>query len=113
LQRYREEYLPHEIVRWGGDLEDMFPRTCRDLQAHGTPLGAFVAYWFREPRAVRHAYDFFLLKLEGFVNFIAEALPASLATARQEAQELRTAYHAACRPMDDAQAAGVAAGSDR
>ena len=113
LQRYREEYLPHEIVRWGGNLEDMFPRTCRDLQAHGTPLGAFVAYWFREPRPVGHAYDFFLLKLEGFENFIAEALPASLATARQEAQELRTAYHAACRPMDDTQAAGVAAGSDR
>ena len=113
LQRYREEYLPHEILHWGGDLEDMFPRTCRDLQAHGMPLGAFVAYWFRDPRPVQQPYDFFLLKVEGFVNFIAEALPASLATARQEAEELRTAYHAACGPMDDTRAAGVAAGSDR
>jgi uncharacterized protein (UPF0276 family) len=112
LQQYRQEYLPHEIMHWGGDLEEMFPRTCRDLQQDGKS-SAFVAYWFREPRCVPHAYDFFLLKVDGFVNFIAEALPASLATARREAQELRTAYRAACMPTDEAPAAGVATVSDR
>ena len=112
LQQYRQEYLPHEIMHWGGNLEDMFPRTWRALRAHGASSGAFVDYWFREPRCVRHAYDFFLLKVDGFVNFIAEALPASLATARREAQELRTAYQAACLQTDDAEAAGVAAGSE-
>jgi len=112
LRQYRREYLPHEILRWGGDLEDMFPVTCRDLKAHGISQTAFVTYWFREPRAVGQGYDFFLLKVDGFVNFIAEVLPPSLGTARREAQELRTAYQAAC-VQAGAPATGVAAGSEQ
>jgi len=113
LRQYQREYLPHEILRWGGDVEDMFPCTCRELQVQGTSQTAFVAYWFREPRKVGHAYDFFLLKVDAFVDFIAEALPSSLVTARREAQEVRTAYQAACMQTDDASCRSVASGSER
>jgi uncharacterized protein len=113
LRQYRREYLPHEILRWGGDLEDMFPSTCRALQAQGISQKAFVAYWVREPRRVVQAYDFFLLKVDGFVDFIAEALPSSLETARREAKELRAAYQAACVQTGEIRVAGVTGGGGR
>ena len=28
LDRYRCTYLPHELLHWGGEITDMFPRTC-------------------------------------------------------------------------------------
>src|SRR3990167_725254 len=31
LDWYRTRYLPYEILHWGGDVEAMFPQTCRGL----------------------------------------------------------------------------------
>ena len=28
FDRYRRIYLPHELLHWGGELTDMFPKTC-------------------------------------------------------------------------------------
>ena len=39
LNRYRDSYLPHELVHWGGDLPDMFPATCGAVQGR-CPFGA-------------------------------------------------------------------------
>lgn len=95
LDRYRHEYLPHEILHWGGELTDMFPGTCRELERAGLALERFIRFWFRESRPIDAPYDFFLLKIERFVEFVREVLPGAQATALREAAELRGAYQQA------------------
>ncbi|MGH9651368.1 MAG: multinuclear nonheme iron-dependent oxidase, partial [Terriglobales bacterium] len=99
LNAYRQAYLPHEILVWGGDLRDMFPETCRALDARHIPLAGFVHYWFREARAVLGPYDFFLLKSERFCAYVEEVLPSAACTAAREAAELRAAYEAVNRDV--------------
>lgn len=92
LTRYRESYLPHEILHWGGDLEEMFPQTCRALVERGVCLTEFVSFWFRSPRPLTHSYDFFLLKIERFLEFVTERAPDARVFAEQESDSLRLAY---------------------
>ena len=96
LDVYRQMYLPHEILHWGGDLHDMFLETCRQLAREGIDLSAFVGFWFREPDSLNQPYDFFLLKLDRFPRFIHEVLPTAFQDAMREADALREAYHTAC-----------------
>ncbi len=95
LERYRRAYLPEEILNWGGSLRDLFPETCRRLDAEGVPLVTFVGFWFRTPRPVTEPYDFFLIKLDQFVEFVRECLPQAAEQARREAETMREAYGAA------------------
>ena len=99
LPLYSEYYLPYEILEWGGAVREMFPETCRCLDRAGIPLNGFVRFWFREPRANDQAYDFFLLKITRFVEFIREVQPAASDTAEREAQALRDGYRAACEQV--------------
>jgi hypothetical protein len=99
LPLYVEHYLPHEILEWGGVVRDMFPETCRSLDRAGIPLDAFVRFWFREPRETDQAYDFFLLKIARFVEFVREVLPDAAETAEREAAALRDAYAMANEPV--------------
>lgn len=99
LPLYVEHYLPHEILEWGGVVRDMFPETCRSLDRAGIALDGFVRFWFREPRATGEAYDFFLLKITRFVEFVREVLPDVSEMATQEAQALREGYQAACEQV--------------
>jgi uncharacterized protein len=92
LTRYRESYLPHEILHWGGDLEEMFPQTCRRLAERGVCLTEFVTFWFRSPRPLTHSYDFFLLKIERFLEFVTERSPDARVCVQQECDGLRLAY---------------------
>ena len=92
LTSYRTSYLPYEILHWGGDLSEMFPQTCRLLGARGVDLGEFVAFWFRAPRPLTESYDFFLLKVERFIEFVAEVAPEVLACVEEESAVLRQAY---------------------
>jgi uncharacterized protein (UPF0276 family) len=92
LTRYRTSYLPHEILHWGGDLAEMFPQTCRVLAERGIRLTEFVAFWFRSPRPLTHSYDFFLLKIERFLEFVTERTPDARVCAEQESEMLRLAY---------------------
>jgi uncharacterized protein len=96
LDVYRQMYLPHEILHWGGDLHDMFPKTCRQLAREGIDLSAFVSFWFREAHPLKQPYDFFLLKLDRFPRFIREVLPTAFQDAMREADALREAYRTAC-----------------
>lgn len=98
VDRYRAGYLPHEILHWGGDLEDMFIETCRRLKERGLLLEAFVAFWFREPRPSVGSYDFFLLKIERFVEFVREVTPDLQHMVEREARELRQAYRLVNQP---------------
>ena len=98
LEQYQSVYLPYEILHWGGTIEAMFPESCRELHRRTVPLAQFVSFWFREPRPLAGSYDFFLLKIACFVEFIHEVAPDLDRTAAQEADELRTAYHAANEP---------------
>jgi hypothetical protein len=52
----------------------------------------FVAFWYRTRRLESDLYDFFLLKIERFVEFVSERVPVLAAMARCEADELRRAY---------------------
>ncbi|MDH4082437.1 MAG: DUF692 domain-containing protein [Nitrospira sp.] len=92
LGRYRGSYLPHEILHWGGELEDMFVESCRRLEEIGVSLDGFVTFWFRETRPLSGAYDFFLLKIERFVEFVHEVAPELQGMVDREACELRLAY---------------------
>jgi hypothetical protein len=98
IDRYRDHYLPNEILHWGGDLRDMFPETCRLLDQARVPLEVFVSFWFREPRQLQAPYDFFLLKIERFVEFVGERVPSAQETVREEADVLRAAYRFANTP---------------
>ena len=92
VTRYRTSYVPHEILHWGGDLTEMFPQTCRALAERGICLTEFVAFWFRSPRPLTHSYDFFLLKIERFLEFVTERAPDVRACVQQECDMLRQAY---------------------
>jgi len=92
LDRYVQDYLPHEILHWGGDVKEMFPDTSHALALAGIDLDGFVAWWFQTARPTDRAYDFFLLKIERVLAFIGERAPALLADAEREAETLRLAY---------------------
>ncbi|MBK9307214.1 MAG: DUF692 family protein [Nitrospira sp.] len=98
LDRYRTEYLPHEILHWGGDVEDMFVESCRQLRERGLLLERFVSFWFREPRCPSGSYDFFLLKVERFVEFVCEIAPDLQDMVDREASELRRSYQLVNEP---------------
>jgi hypothetical protein len=92
LSLYRTRYLPHELLRWGGDLEELFPVIWNRLNERGITVQDFVRFWFREPCAATAPYDFFRIKLElweGFVCEVAADLGGEVAT---EAQALRTLH---------------------
>lgn len=76
----------------------MFPESCRRLTELDVPLQAFVRFWFRQPRTLTDPYDFFLLKIDRFLEFIRETAPEAVDTADREADELRRAYQAANEP---------------
>ena len=98
LEQYRSTYLPYEILHWGGEIEAMFPESCRRLTEQAIPLAKFVSFWFREPRPVKSAYDFFLLKIERFIEFACEEMPELAGVVEREAGELRHAYSSANEP---------------
>jgi uncharacterized protein (UPF0276 family) len=98
LNLYRSVYLPYEILHWGGKVEDMFVESCRRLRERDVSLDGFVAFWFREPRTLVGTYDFFLLKVDRFVEFIHEMVPELHSIAEREAEDLRRAYRFANEP---------------
>jgi len=101
LAYYRLVYLPNEILHWGGELVDMFPHTNRLLNDAGVRPMDFVTFWFDRPRTHRTPYDFFLLKIEYFLEFVSATLPAAFPSASCEADALRAGYDAANQRMSD------------
>ncbi|HVG02742.1 MAG TPA: DUF692 family protein, partial [Nitrospira sp.] len=99
LDRYRHQYLPHELLHWGGELTDMFPQTCKLLATADVPLERFISFWFERPRSPQGDYDFFLLKIDRFVEFVGSTCAAASTTAMQEADDLRAAYQTANEPF--------------
>lgn len=95
LDWYRTKYLPYEILHWGGDVEAMFPETCRELAGRQITIDGFVSYWFRLPHPVTRSYDFFEVKIDRFVEFVSEQASDLKPLVQREATELRLAYQAA------------------
>jgi hypothetical protein len=92
VTRYHSFYVPHEILHWGGDLAEMFPQTCRTLAERSICLTEFVTFWFRSPRPLTRSYDFFLLKIERFLEFVMERAPDVRGCVQEESDLLRQAY---------------------
>jgi len=92
VNQYVREYLPYEILEWGGDLKQMFPQTLLALGCQRNGLEDFVQFWFDRPRPIHGAYDYFLLKVERFVEFINERFPECRGRVDEEANELRKGY---------------------
>jgi uncharacterized protein (UPF0276 family) len=92
LEIYRSVYLPYEIFSWGGEVGMMFPETCSRLEAQGVSLSRFLSFWFCRPRPAKGPYDFFLVKISRFVEFVREVAPESVSLAEGEAEELRRGY---------------------
>jgi hypothetical protein len=97
LGYYANQYLPHEIISWGGDVRVMFPQTCQLLDQHGVSLNQFVEFWFAHSRRSESEYDFFLLKIHLFVKFLSQVLPDALSTVKQEGELLSQGYVVACQ----------------
>lgn len=95
LDWYRTKYLPYEILHWGGDVEAMFPETCRELAGRQIVTDSFVSYWFHRPHPVTRSYDFFDVKIDRFVEFVSENASELTLLVQREATELRLAYQAA------------------
>ncbi len=53
LHVYATQYLPNEILSWGGDVRVMFPKMCDVLDQCGISLNQFVEFWFAHPRKSR------------------------------------------------------------
>jgi len=62
------------------------------LAERGISLTEFVTFWFRSPRPLTHSYDFFLLKIERFLEFVTERASDAQVCAQQEGDILRQAY---------------------
>lgn len=92
LARYVQDYLPHEILHWGGKLTEMFPETCRALAEADVTLDSLVSWWFQTARPVDRPFDFFLLKIERMLAFVAERAPVAVDLAEREAEILRQGY---------------------
>lgn len=108
LRLYQDYYLPHEILHWGGDIREIFPASCRALEADGVAAADFMDFWSRMPRQARQPYDFFLLKLDRFVEFVGEMAPAAGQIAAREAADLKAAYLSASNLAAVDPAAGAA-----
>jgi hypothetical protein len=93
LRRYTTRYLPHELLRWGGDLEELFPLIWKALERRGITSEDFIRFWFRRPRPVTHQYDFLYVKLDRWVEFVGEVSPDLVERVKKEAEALR-ALHA-------------------
>ena len=60
-------------------------------------------FWFSRPRPEQEDYDFFLLKIDRFVEFATQVCPTTANTVRAEAEELQIAYRAANEPIGSVQ----------
>ncbi|MDR4495286.1 MAG: DUF692 family protein [Nitrospirales bacterium] len=97
---YASQYLSHEILCWGGDISDMFPRSCEALKRDGLRLEQFPEFWFARPWTGEELeYDFFLMKINRFVEYIRFVLPQGVPVAVQEAMGLREGYAWSCREI--------------
>ncbi|MBA3968276.1 MAG: DUF692 family protein [Nitrospirales bacterium] len=92
LYVYATQYLPYEILSWGGDVRVMFPYVCDLLDQYGISLKQFVEFWFAHPRISESEYDFFLLKIDLFVEFIGQNFPEAGSLVKQEAELLTQSY---------------------
>ena len=92
LDRYQKLYLPAEICEWGGDLREMFPKTCESLGDVAKIFSEFIEFWFKEPRSPSIPFDYFLVKIHLFVEFIEGHYPELRTMVHQEADALREGY---------------------
>lgn len=100
VQVYASQYLPQEILSWGGNLSEMFPQSCEALKRHNMGLERFLEFWFATPWSGEEMeYDFFLMKITRFVEFIRVVLPGGVPVAVQEAMVLREGYAWSCREV--------------
>ena len=101
VKSYVEWYLPYEILVWGGCLEGMFPNTIKALNVAGAGIDSFVEYWVGSSHSYDESYDYFLIKIHYFLEFIQARFPHLESLASQEADILRQGYAVACHVKEN------------
>ncbi len=97
LEVYAQGYLPYELLSWGGALEAMFPQTWKCMEEKGVPVEEFIPFWFSESRSSPRTYDFFLIKVGLFEEFVSKVLPSANGVVQGEARRIREEYQLACQ----------------
>ena len=92
LHRYTTEYLPHELMIWGGDLEALFPKVWQTLRARGIGGEDFVRFWFQQSPDSQAGYDFFDMKLDRWAAFVRSVAPDLARETDEEARLLRVLH---------------------
>ena len=96
LSIYRSEYIPDQILRWGGVVSEIFPETCLILKEEGHDLEEFVRFFYEQPFPFDTAYDYFKIKLDRFREFILKLSPGLRARARERIQSSSEREYRAC-----------------
>jgi len=89
LHQYVRDYLPNELLHWGGDLEDLFPQLSRTLKERGISEQEFVRFWFRQPYPAQDTYDFFDIKLDRWMEFVCKVAPDLVEETQREVTVLQ------------------------
>ncbi|MHB8481861.1 MAG: hypothetical protein ACYDBV_03870, partial [Nitrospiria bacterium] len=100
LQVYQTDYLKDQILRWGGVIEEIFPKTCGMLKEEGILLDEFISFFYKTPGPVDLPYDYFKIKLDRFKAFVFETgrrfdpskKERFLTAIEQEGREILEAY---------------------
>jgi hypothetical protein len=89
LQRYQTQYFPHEVLSWGGELQELFSGIWEELRQRGITEQDFVYFWCKRCEGRTGSYDFFHIKLEKWAAFIREVAPDLSPQVDREVASLR------------------------
>jgi hypothetical protein len=97
LSLYQSDYLKEQILNWGGVIEEIFSETCRILKEEEISLEKFVPFFHSTPLPIENRYDFFLIKLDRFKNFVSEISTEISPAARSKLLSALEEEHQSCR----------------
>ena len=100
LSIFQKDYLKEQILNWSGVIEEIFSETCKILKEEEINIENFVSFFHSTPLPIESRYDFFLIKLDRFKEFvysISKEIPPGvrsnlLSTLEKEYQDCRDGY---------------------
>jgi hypothetical protein len=97
LSVYQSDYLKPQILNWSGVIEEIFSETCRMLKEEKINLEKFVPFFHSTPVPMNKRYDFFLIKLDRFKDFVLEVATEVSPAERSKLLSAVEKEHQSCR----------------